>query len=152
MKKIFWKDGVGSLYKGIPADKVVEELEKISSDAITPEQVLNVARNENSILHNLFEWNDSVAAEKYRIIQAQQMLVKITYVEDENDTPKRYYHNVTYSSHEYHPVDFIYTHEDSYELLKKRAYDYLQSAISKYETVKEFQPVWDAIKKIQNFS
>lgn len=54
-RRIFWKDGMDSFYNGVPAKDVVNELEKINSDSITPEQIVNVARNENSILHQFFE-------------------------------------------------------------------------------------------------
>lgn len=147
--KLDWKDGFGSLYKGVKAEDVVAELSKINSDAITPEQVLDAARDENSLLHQFFEWDDSVAAEKYRKSQAQQMLLKITYVTDDEDTkPKRYFHNISYSTGEYHPVEFIFKHEDAYEMLKKRAIDYLRVAQNKFAEVKELQAVWDAIQQV----
>lgn len=146
--KIVWKDGLGSFYQGVKAEEVVAELNKISTETITPEQVLDAARDENSLLHRFFEWDDSVAAEKYRKTQAQQILLKITYVKDDYDTkPKRYYHNVTYSTGEYHPVDFIFQHEDAYSLLKKRAIDYLRGAESKFSEVKELDSVWESIRK-----
>lgn len=147
-RRIFWKDGMDSFYNGVPAKDVVTELEKINSDSITPEQIVNVARDENSLLHQFFEWNDSIAAEKYRKIQAQQMLCRITYIVEDNDEPKRYYHNFTYSTHEYHPVQYFYQHKDAYEELKKRAKDYLDGAVKRFSDIKELQPVWDAIKSV----
>lgn len=145
--KIVWKDGLGSFYQGVKAEEVVAELNKISTETITPEQVLDAARDENSLLHRFFEWDDSVAAEKYRKSQAQQMLLKISYVSDDEDAkPKRYYHNVSYATGEYHSVSYIFKHEDAYELLKKRALDYLRAAESKFAEVKELDSVWDAIR------
>lgn len=138
-----------SLYKGVPAEKVVEELNKISTETITPEQIIDVAKDENNLLHQFFEWNDTVAADKYRKIQAQQMLCKITYVVDDKDeNPKRYYHNISYSTNEYHPVQYIFQHEDSYEILKKRAIDYLKGAEKRFRDISEFQEVWDVIDKV----
>lgn len=145
--KIIWKDGMDSFYKGVRAEEVVAELNKINAEAITPEQIVDAARDEKSILHQFFEWDDAVAAEKYRQNQAQQMLLKITYVTDDEDTrPKRYYHNVTYSTGEYHPVQYIFEHEDAYELLKKRAFDYLRGAENKFSEVTELNSVWEAIR------
>lgn len=144
-RRIFWKDGMDSFYNGVPAKDVVTELEKINSDSITPEQIVNVARDENSLLHQFFEWNDSIAAEKYRKIQAQQMLCRITYIVEDNDEPKRYYHNFTYSTNEYHPIEYIFTHKDSQDLLIKRAYDYLEGAKKRFSDVQELNPVWEAI-------
>lgn len=42
--KIVWKDGMGSFYNGVKAEDIVSELNKISTESITPEQVLDAAR------------------------------------------------------------------------------------------------------------
>lgn len=144
-----WKDGLGSLYHGVKAADIVAELNKINSETITPEQILDVARDENSLLHGFFEWDDTIAAEKYRKYQAQQMLLKITYVKDDEDKkPKRYYHNISYSTGEYHTVDYIFKHEDAYELLKKRAVDYLRGAKNKFSEISELKEVWETIDRV----
>lgn len=44
---------------------------------ITAETVLNVAKDENSVLHGMFEWDDSLAAEKYRLSQARTIINNI---------------------------------------------------------------------------
>ena len=41
---------------------------------LNPKEVLRDARNPNSPLHQLFEWDDSVAAEAYRLMQAKQVV------------------------------------------------------------------------------
>lgn len=146
--KIVWKDGMGSFYNGVRAEDIVFELNNISTESITPEQVLDAARSEKSIMHQFFEWNDSVAAEKYRKIQAQQLILKIAYVKDDEDTqPKRYYHNISYSTREYHPVEYVFQHEDAYSLLKKRAIDYLRNAEKKFAEIKELESVWLLIRQ-----
>lgn len=146
--KIVWKDGIGSFYNGVKAEDIVSELNKISTTTITPEQVLSVARDDSSIMHQFFEWNDTVAAEKYRKIQAQQLILKIAYVRDEEDNqPKRYYHNISYSTREYHPVEYIFQHEDAYSLLKKRAIDYLRNAEKKFAEIKELESIWPLIRQ-----
>lgn len=47
---------------------------------LTPGAVVQVARDPKHPLHNRFEWDDSVAAEKYRLDQARQLIrvVKVT--------------------------------------------------------------------------
>lgn len=147
--KIVWKEGMGSFYNGVKAEDIVYELNKISTESITPEQVLNAARDKKSIMHQFFEWNDTVAAEKYRKMQAQQLILKIAYVKDEKDTQqKRYYHNISYSTGEYHPVEYVFQHEDAYSMLKKRAIDYLRNAEKKFAEIEELQSVWHLIKQV----
>jgi hypothetical protein len=41
---------------------------------LTPEIVLDEARDENHPLHHRFEWDDSAAAEKFRLSQAANLL------------------------------------------------------------------------------
>jgi len=53
---------------------------------MTPETVLDAARDENSALHGWFDWSDDAAAEKWRLQQARQLIktvyVAITYADD----------------------------------------------------------------------
>jgi hypothetical protein len=50
---------------------------------LTPQTVVDVARPADHPLHNRFEWNNDVAGEAYRRVQAQELIrsVKITYAE-----------------------------------------------------------------------
>lgn len=41
---------------------------------ITPKMVVDAARDDDSALHNYFEWDDGVAAENYRMMQARTLL------------------------------------------------------------------------------
>ena len=61
---------------------VDEQLEKLLAEngAITPDLILDRARDEDHPLHSYFEWDDSTAAEKYRRIQAYQMLLASKFV------------------------------------------------------------------------
>ncbi len=42
---------------------------------LTPDLVLDAARHPDHPLHSRFEWDDTVAGEKYRKIQAQELIV-----------------------------------------------------------------------------
>lgn len=81
--------------KGAPDAKVAaRELERITKDnggSVTPEIVLNSARSNDSPLHNIFDWDDSVAAEKWRIVQARQVIaqLRIVRVADPNSENER---------------------------------------------------------------
>ena len=61
---------IGTKYKGDP-QKVYEEIQSIG-DSYTPREILAYARNnENSELHKCFDWDDTTAAEKWRIHTAR---------------------------------------------------------------------------------
>lgn len=65
-----------------------EVLAKIALDAggeLTPGAVVLSAQNDDSPLHRHFEWDDVVAAQKYRLDQAREIIRSITVEDSEND-------------------------------------------------------------------
>lgn len=66
---------------------------------IRPEDVVDDARPESSPTHPFFEWDDQVAAEKYRLEQAQYYLRNIEIIR-EDAAPIRAFHVVTITENE----------------------------------------------------
>lgn len=107
------------------ADNVVkEELQSIydAERQLTPGLVLDRARSEASPLHNLFEWVDSVAGEKYRIGQAQRLItrVKVVYRDSDGEAKKvRRWHAVQAPERDwsYKPLDEIATDDFASKIL-----------------------------------
>ena len=57
--------------------KTMIHSELVALDAkgkLTPTSVVALARNKNNPLHSLFDWNDKVAAAKYRLAQARSII------------------------------------------------------------------------------
>ncbi len=86
MKKYAWRTG---FHASASADAVMTELVRLGvrDCGLTAELVLDQARDKNSLLHGFFEWDDSVAAEKYRVEQAQSLIRAIVVLPEENTTP-----------------------------------------------------------------
>lgn len=64
--------------KLITKSDVITTLKAISKkEKITPERIVEVAKDENSLLHNYFEWDDTKAGEKYRLFQAKTLLTSV---------------------------------------------------------------------------
>lgn len=64
---------------------------------LTPQAVLDEARSRRHPLHGRFEWNDTEAAEKYRLAQARNLIrsVRVSYVDGDGFTQTvRAYHAV----------------------------------------------------------
>jgi hypothetical protein len=61
---------------GISAQVAGEEIERVRSKLgfITPLELLDASRQRDSRLHSAFEWNDSVAGERYRQEQARHII------------------------------------------------------------------------------
>jgi len=61
---------------------VDRELGKIHKEhgVVTPQLMIESARNAKHPLHRYFEWDDSVAAQKFRLAQAQSLIMGSKYV------------------------------------------------------------------------
>ena len=68
---------------------------------LTPEIVLDVARDPSSPLHDRFEWDDAVAAHEYRKVQASAM-VRLTLTVIAETKTRAFVHVKSTSS--YHPT------------------------------------------------
>jgi len=67
-----WK---GPVVCKIDAQIAGEELERISQKgALTPKHVVDESRPGAAALHEHFDWNDETAAEKFRVVQARDIL------------------------------------------------------------------------------
>ena len=71
--KYAWKNG--SRFKTNPdvAGKVLEDI-RDQHGILTPQAVVDVAKNESSDIHSDFEWDDSKAANHYRLQTARQFI------------------------------------------------------------------------------
>ena len=63
------------------AGEICEELQN-SPQGLSPETLLDVSSDKSSPLHDEFEWRDDVAAHKYRLQQAADLIRCITVVID----------------------------------------------------------------------
>jgi len=77
MTKYEWK--IASLAKGIDAEAAIQEIERIENiyGALTPENVLKASESSDSILHALFQWDNSLAAHQFRLQQARTLINNI---------------------------------------------------------------------------
>lgn len=61
----------------IKLETISDELESIrrsNNGLLDPVLVVDYARDENTLLHNKFEWDDTVAGDQYRIWQARRII------------------------------------------------------------------------------
>lgn len=78
---------------------------------LTPRLVVDTARPKSHPLHSHFEWDDSIAGEKYREHQASELIrsVRISY-KNGNDTEQeiRYFVSIKESEgYAYHPAEVV---------------------------------------------
>lgn len=142
MEKVSWKI---PKYKASAEDayKEMSSLEKL-----TPQNLVELARDENSALHNDFEWNDTIAGEKYRNIQASEMIRLIVIQSEEAEhEPIRVFQKVE-ETHTYEPVRLIVQHKDEYQALLRRAKAELKAFENRYKSLVELQEVFKEIDRL----
>ena len=110
--------------------------------------MLEKGRDADSELHKCFEWDDSIAAEKYRLKQAGTVL-RLLVIKEEKIPTERPEIRVFYKTKEnegYKPTHIIVKKDDEYEVLLQRAWAELRSFKLKYGFLKELQDIFDLIK------
>lgn len=142
----------GSPFTKANAQKVYEEINSIG-EKYTPHDVVERARDENSELHRLFEWDDSIAAEKYRETQARYVIRCLVITHDEEtgkqySAPIRSIVSTNERTKEYTPIKRVIVVQDAYEKLLEEARRELAAFRRKYETLSELEPVFEAIDEI----
>lgn len=136
-----WKD-LASV-RNIKADaqvagEVCEELER--EGRLTPENLVEVSKDENAPLHNEFEWNDATAAKKYRRSQAQfiiQMLVVKSSddEEEEKKPPVRAFFAIDRERRSYESVVSILESKDKTATLREQVVKELACFYGKYQAI-----------------
>jgi hypothetical protein len=78
------------------------------NDELLPGAVVDAARSKASPLHPHFEWDDAVAAEKHREVQARQLIRAIRIEpQDNEDEPPRAWHSINDGGRSYRPIATI---------------------------------------------
>lgn len=135
------KWSINGIFKA-DANKCYEEIKQIG-DEVKPEQVLDKAKDKNSELHKCFDWNNSSAANKYRLIQAREVIRHLIVIqrddEKENEPIQFRVMLKNERTHEsgYKQTIVMVKDEDEYKKLLDQAYAELHSFKQKYSCLSE---------------
>lgn len=141
-ENVKWK--VDGIFKA-DANECYREISSL--EQITPKAILDFARDENSELHKCFEWDNDSAAEKYRTIQAGNVIRMLYIVPKNADAPSVRVLSRT-SDTVYQPTRTFVKNQNEYEDLLKRALSELESFRLKYKTLSELEQVFEQIDLI----
>ena len=150
-----YKFKIPSLYKGLDEDAAVKELDRIAEKcgALTPEILVAESRDENAVLHGIFEWDDAKAAEGYRREQARKFLTNITYeVQREEVTITARLFVNTYTADKpdertYNKLPDVIKDKVAYKDLLEQAKRDAQNFVVKYAQLSEIGGVKIALQK-----
>lgn len=146
---LIYKFAEGSIHS-VSAQIVGPILNKMGEEGrLTPKNVVDEARPQESPLHPEFEWNDAVAAEKWREKQAQLLIAHTICIQDDNPSvpPTRAFYVTVEKSH-YEPISVILKDESKREVLLENAKRELISLKKKYSTLQELSNVFIAIDQL----
>ena len=152
-KQMVYKYSWSGMERPVSAEKVGEHILRLEQQygEVTREVFLESARSEDSEMHKLFEWDDTVAAEKYRLHQANVIIasLRVTVVEEKNEpvvlrgfiqdrTESRGYLNITRALSD----------KEKRERVLERAYTELRWFREKYGAFKELAGILRAVDEV----
>ena len=136
------------LFPGVTADQAAEELERIREQrgALTPEIVVDESRDEDSVLHKCFQWDDTKAAALYRAEQARTLIgnIKVVITNTEIKGTFRAFVNVSTvegSPRSYIPINAAMSEDYSRSDLLAQAKADAKTFITKYNTLEQLNKV-----------
>lgn len=154
LKNYAWREGANY---SISAETVGNVLENIESrdGAITKKSFLEESRPDDAPTHKLFEWNDSKAAEKYRLAQAGKVIsdLKIKLKVEEREEPIETTAILNIEERErktgtYVNVITAMENKESRRIVLLRAISELQTFSRKYASLQELAGVFEAIREV----
>lgn len=116
---------------------------------LTPPDVVKDARNPNSPLHPFFEWDDSEAAEQYRLQQARGLIRAVVAIYRSDDKPDRkmkaYVHVREPGANHYRETQHALSLSKTREAVLRRAWEELMAWKRRYKDLEEFAQLVDQI-------
>lgn len=142
---------------GLKADLVVRELEKLSKrhGELRPADVVRAASSPAHPFHNYFEWDDTIAAAKFRIVQAQKLLRVVILVQEtdgEESVPIRVraYQNIQDDDSQYYCSTVKAMSDDHLrQKVLAQALREMNTFKEKYRDLKELAKVFEALEEVE---
>lgn len=133
----------------IEAGQHLELLRKQCKGELTPKDVVEDARNDNSPLHAYFEWDDGEAAENYRLQQARGLIRAVVAIYTDDKKPairqKMFVHINEAGAQHYREASHAMSLTKTREMVLKQAWRELQAWRKRYKDLQEFSTVIDVI-------
>ena len=154
MSKYEWK--TPGLYR-ISADTVGAEIEQLCNikGEVSASDVVDIATDIDSPLHSCFEWDDDIAAIKYREEQARALLRNLVTVvvgdsDIESQPVRAFVHIRSESGSGYKPITVVVQDKKDTAYMLERAKAELRSFTVKYNALSELAELFDIIDKLVN--
>jgi hypothetical protein len=131
----------------------IEMLREKFKGEITPEDVLEDAKHDNSPLHSFFEWRDSAAAHQHRLQQARGLIRSVVaiYVSDTKPAVKQraYVHIAEGQTSHYREASHAMSQKSTRDAVLKRALEELIGWQRRYHSLHEFADLFETIEQLE---
>lgn len=126
---------------------VTELIAGLKREGCTAEELVNAAEDIDHPLHNRFEWDDTIAAKNFRIIEARTILGEVLLIQPGGTEPIRAFIpvKVVDNPSEYRPAITVMGDPDSRQQLFHRYRSMLKGYSARLGSFNEFKDIVDAI-------
>lgn len=135
----------------VDAESAGHELERIcqkNNGELLAKDVVEESRPQAAVLHKCFEWDDAVAAERFREVQAGQIIRNITVVRDEKDGGPAEVRAFVSVQKSYQPIQVVISDQEKMAELLSSALRELRAFQVKYNALSELADVFHAIQSV----
>ena len=138
------------------AGRFLKELAKTNGGVLGPSAVVDAARPKASPLHRMFEWDNTKAAEKFRLLQAAEILrVSVTMIQCRNKKcTVRAFVSIGASrgsgNDSYYATAKVLSSAQLRKQMLDDALSELEAFEAKYNTLVELASVFAAIRKLKS--
>lgn len=131
----------------------IELLRKQCKGELTPEDILEDAKHDNSPLHEYFEWSDTAAAHQYRLQQARGLIRSVVAVYVSEDKPavrtRAYVHVPEASAPHYREMTHAMSQTKTRQLILQQAWRDLRAWRVRYQHLKEFADLIKVMDEVE---
>jgi len=156
---MIYKFKKGAHVKGVSAQVAGETCAQLESEGrLTPHDLVEVSRPEDAPTHKAFEWNDAVAAERYRETQASYIIRSIVVKPETTTQPVRKFVSINRPISEemdenepkqtYRAIETVVSDKSLRKQMLANAFAELAAFRRKYVTLSELADVFAAIDRI----
>lgn len=143
----------GAVQNAADVGKHLEMLREQCKGELTPQDVLKDAKHNNSPLHSFFEWDDGEAAEQYRLQQARGLIRSVVAIYTDEKNPavrtRAYVHINEPTAPHYREAGHAMSQAKTRDMVLQRAWRELQSWRTRYQDLKAFSDLFEAIDETQ---
>lgn len=135
---------IQSLAKRGQYQQALQKLAETNGSFLDPHIVLEEAKNASSVLHDVFEWDNKIAGEKYRLIQAR-ILINAVHVKIDGKSSPAYFNTRVeiggVMKQGYFPVARVMSDQEIHDAVLRDAIRDLELAQDKYKEISELRGI-----------